>query len=234
MLIPEEQIQEYYDKFFVKDKSYYEKYKNITLSMEGSEREYWTFKDCPRLFSVLDFKEWIEKYEIKSGNKLFYTCKSDKELEYVSYDESYLFSYDESIENDLHTLNNKKVGNNFDFIIFNQTLEHLYNPLLAMKNLYSILKPGGYLYTSVPTINIRHGEPFHFWGMTPMGLCVLSKSAGFTVKELGYWGNLTYLEKIFKNNTWPDIFDVTDKMTDEVKNDPTHPVQTWILVQKEI
>ena len=133
----------------------------------------------------------------------------------------------------MHTLSPQKVGNDFDLVIFNQTLEHLYDPLLAMRNLRSILKPGGFLFTSVPTLNIRHGEPFHFWGMTPMGLCAISKNAGFNIRELGYWGNQIYLEKIFKNNSWPDIFEVTNKITDETRNDPTHPVQTWILLQRD-
>ena len=46
-------------------------------------------------------------------------------------------------------------------------------------------------------------------------------------------GKYIFPKKIFKNNSWPDIFEVTNKITDETRNDPTHPVQTWILLQRD-
>jgi hypothetical protein len=101
-----------------------------------------------------------------------------------------------------------------------------------MKNLYSILKPGGFLYTAVPILSIPHDTPFHFSGFTPMGLAVLCKLAGFDIKEVGYWGNKKYLELMYKDVYWPDIFEMMDQ-NKIVKNDPEVPVQTWILVQKQ-
>jgi 2-polyprenyl-3-methyl-5-hydroxy-6-metoxy-1,4-benzoquinol methylase len=52
--------------------------------------------------------------------------------------------------------NEKRCKNEFDFFIFSQTLEHLYNPFEAVKQIYEIVKPGGYVFTSVPTLNIPH------------------------------------------------------------------------------
>jgi len=46
-------------------------------------------------------------------------------------------------------------------------IEHLYNPFMAMENIYKYIKPGGYVYTSVPTINIPHMTPIHYNGYNP-------------------------------------------------------------------
>jgi len=226
--LTEEQIQEIYNTHILKPETYFTKYSN--LGDLDADIINWEKRDCPRIFSVLDFKEWTYKYGLVSGKKLFYTCNDDYELPYITYLDKHYSNYIEDKKNDLHILNSKKVGNDFDFVLFNHTLEHLYNPLVCLKNLYSILKPGGFLYTAVPTLSIPHDTPIHFYGFTPMGLAVMCKLAGFNIKEVGYWGNKRYLELMYKNTYWPDIFDVVEDGV--IKNDPEAPVQTWILVQK--
>ena len=119
---------------------------------------------------------------------------------------------------------------NYDFIIFNQTIEHLYNPFLCLKNLYDHLNNNGFLYTSVPTINIPHMTPIHFWGVTPIGLCLLMKSVGFQILECGYWGSRKYIEYIFQNNNWPGYNDISNDY--DLGYDPVCQAQTWILVKK--
>lgn len=99
-----------------------------------------------------------------------------------------------------------------------------------MWNLYHHLKPGGFLFTSMPTINIPHMVPFHFNGYTPIGLCMLMKSVGFEVLELGYWGNNDYINKLFINKNWPSYEDLL--IDGNIKHDEGSEVQTWILVQK--
>jgi len=227
--LTEEEIQEIYTTHVVKPENYFTKYSDMkTIDLDLQQ---WSKRDCPRLFSVLEFREWSKKYGFDIGNKLFYTYKKDFELPYIHYTEKYFLDYETNKNNDLHTLDSNKVGNDFDFVLFNHTLEHLYNPLVCMKNLYSILKPGGFLYTAVPILSIPHDTPFHFSGFTPMGLAVLCKLAGFDIKEVGYWGNKKYLELMYKDVYWPDIFEMMDQ-NKIVKNDPEVPVQTWILVQK--
>ena len=114
--------------------------------------------------------------------------------------------------------------------MFHQTIEHLYNPFICLKNLHKHLKDGGYLFTSVPTINIPHLVPFHFNGYTPMGLCMLMMSCGFNIKELGFWGNEDYINYIFKNNKWPDYKELMKNGL--IKNEKNKEAQCWILVQK--
>jgi hypothetical protein len=99
-----------------------------------------------------------------------------------------------------------------------------------MWNLYHHLKPGGMMFTSMPTINIPHMVPFHFNGYTPIGLCMLMKSVGFKILELGYWGNNDYINKLFTNKNWPSYEDLL--IDGNIKHDKGSEVQTWVLVQK--
>ena len=46
-----------------------------------------------------------------------------------------------------------KISRHFDIITVLQTLEHLYNPLQTLMELYRLLKPGGILFVTVPNIN---------------------------------------------------------------------------------
>ena len=118
--------------------------------------------------------------------------------------------------------------NSFDFFLFNQTLEHLYNPFHAVENIYKIVKPGGYVFTSVPTLNIPHMTPVHFNGFTPMGLAMLFLSAGFEIvdetkmserksicKECEHWissaWNGTGKCKLCGCSTWAKIRIATEK-----------------------
>jgi len=226
--LSESDIIKLYETYVKKPEEYFRKANDEYHKLSDFEKSKWFSKDFPRLASIFEFKEWIQKYNLHHVEKLLSTCSGDFELEYVSYDNITLCEYFVDKKYDLHSLDLEE--KEYDFVIFNQTLEHLYNPFLAMKNLYNHLKPGGFLYTTVPTINIPHELPFHFWGITPIGMCALSKSVGFNVLECGYWGNLSYINHIFKHDGWPNTSDVMiDGMIENVENCQS---QTWVLLQK--
>jgi SAM-dependent methyltransferase len=222
----EDEIIRVYQTYVNKPNEYYRKFECLPLEL-NCKKWNWDTKDCSRIFTILDFKEWLVKHSIGHFPKVLATCLTDPELEYITYDKIVVAEYINR-ENDLHTLD--LPGKDFDFIILNQTLEHLYNPFICVENLYNHLKPGGYLFTSVPTINIPHLMPFHFNGYTPIGLCMLMKSAGFEVVETGFWGNLDYMNFMFQNWTWPNYKQLMKN--GEIKNEPGRYVQTWILATK--
>lgn len=184
-------------------------------------------KDFPRVWCVLDFQNWLKKYNLGHFKKVLLTCDSDPEIEHITWDECYYAPYKDG-QNDLHDFNVDH--KDFDFITFHQTLEHLYNPFISMLNLYDHLRTDGYIFTSVPTINIPHAMPFHFNGFTPMGLCLLMKSCGFKIKEIGFWGNRQYINHIFEYNEWPDYRKLIENGI--IKNEKDKNVQCWILAQK--
>lgn len=54
--------------------------------------------------------------------------------------------------------------NTFDCIICTEVLEHVPEPILAIREMSRILKPGGILLMSAPLGSGLHQEPFHFYG----------------------------------------------------------------------
>ena len=209
-----------------KSNDYFTKYNKVP-SVPGDIIN-WETMDCPRVFCILDFIEWIDKHNIKNINYLGYTSNDDPELQFLKYTEKTLLEYPQY---DLHTISTT-CSKLFDFFLFSQTLEHLYNPQLAMINLYKIMAPGGYVFTSVPTINIPHMTPIHFGGYNPMGLATLFISAGFEIVEIGQWGNLDYIQNLFTYHTWAGFKQI--ERDGIVINEERNVCQCWVLARKPI
>jgi hypothetical protein len=202
-----------------KDQTYFDKYNPLPPCPVKLFNYNWGNYDFPRNICILDFIEWVKDIEV---DHLGYTY-DDPELEFIKYNNKTLIKYPEY---DLH----KPIGiNKFDFFLFNQTIEHLYNPFMAITNIYNSLKVGGYVFTSVPTLNIPHMTPFHFNGYNPMGLATLFKSCGFEIIQNGQWGNFDYITELFKTHYWPG----SAVLGDRIQNEERNVCQCWILAQKQ-
>jgi hypothetical protein len=110
----------------------------------------------------------------------------------------------------------------------NQTLEHLYNPILALQNIYNYMAVGGLFYANLPVCNIPHDTPIHYYtGITPTGLGAMLKLAGFSILKIGQWGNVAYFKQMF-DNKWSD-YTYSDNPG---YNDMDCPLITWCLAVK--
>lgn len=222
--ITERDIHHMYETKVKLPDSYFKKYEVLPPCPCERFNYSWSRKDFPRVWCILDFKEWITKYNLGRVGHLAYTSEHDPELEFISAEKATCLNYPPY---DLHTLNHVA---QYDFFLFNQTIEHLHNPFLAIQNIYNALKPGGYVFTSVPTLNIPHNTPVHFNGYNPMGLAMLFKNCKFDILEIGQWGNYDYIQKMFEQNGWPDCHEL---MKDgKIANEERNVCQCWILVQK--
>jgi SAM-dependent methyltransferase len=227
MSFTEEDIRQIYNTKVKLPNEYFKKYE-ILPAIPVSNKRGWVAYDYPRIRCILDFRDWVKKHNLEYVNHLAYTYNEDPELEFVNFIKNTEISFPPY---DLHTISNH-YKNEFDFFIFNQTLEHLYNPFEAVKQIYTTLKPGGYVFTSVPTLNIPHSTPLHFNGFTPMGLAMLFKTANFDIVEMGQWGNYEYIQKLFQTHSWPNCDDL--KMpTGIIKNEERNVCQCWILAKKQ-
>jgi SAM-dependent methyltransferase len=218
-------IQSLYDRYVVKTDDYFRRFRDIRSYFDASELAVYETLDPPRVVSLVDFKDWIAAYGLARGKRLLLTSREDYEIRYLEYEETTVAEYP---PHDLHALDLPQ--REHDFVLLNQTLEHLHSPLLALENLRNHMRDGGCIYITVPTLNIPHMTPIHFWGITPVGLCALATQAGFEVCECGYWGNLKYIRHLFSRNRWPCLKDVL--AWGKLETDPACQAQTWILARK--
>jgi hypothetical protein len=225
-MFSEDEINNFYYTTVKKPDSYFKKWESVPECPVKIYNYKWQDFDFPRTWCILDFKEWIEKYNIKEIKHLGFTCTTDPELEFLNAEEKTLIKYPPY---DLHSIGNS-FENEFDFFLFNQTLEHLYNPFQSVAEIFKTVKPGGYVFTSVPTLNIPHCMPIHFNGFTPLGLAMLFKVNGFEVLEIGQWGNFRYIQTLFNTHSWPGYDSL--QINGVVENEERNVCQTWILAKK--
>ena len=203
--------------------------KYVPLPMQFNNKKWrWENKDFPRIISLLEFKNYMLEYDKTFENVLSFNGTTDPEYEYINYKNCDNFNYDDdNIKYDLHNLNlNKK---DYDFVMINQTIEHLYDPIRVLKNIYDHMCIGGIFYTNVPVNNIPHSTPYHFYtGVTPVGLGMMVKLAGFEILKIGQWGNKKYLNKMFESG-WTD-YNYNDNPG---YNDINCPLITWCLCIKK-
>jgi SAM-dependent methyltransferase len=84
----------------------------------------------------------------------------------------------------------------YDFVLFNQVMEHLPDPPRVLKELFRVMKPGGRLIYSGPLFYEEHEQPYDFFRYTSFGVRLLFQDAGFAVQRLdwleGYFGTVAY------------------------------------------
>jgi SAM-dependent methyltransferase len=87
-------------------------------------------------------------------------------------------------------------NNRFDYIVFNQVMEHLPEPKSVLLELNRILKPNGKMIFSAPLVYEEHEQPYDFYRYTQFGVKYLMESAGFKIERIdwleGYFGNVGY------------------------------------------
>lgn len=72
----------------------------------------------------------------------------------------------------------------FDSVVCTEVLEHVPDPLLALKEMRRVLKPGGTLLLTVPLYWPRHEVPYDFYRYPYDGLLYLVKGAGLQLEKL--------------------------------------------------
>ena len=167
--------------------------------------------EFPRLITLLEFERLVTKHAIAAERVLMLNggADGDPELAYLDHRHVDRADYDEDPARfDLHSPQFDR--SDYDFAILSQTLEHLYDPGLAVAQLFTALAPGGYVWASVPTVSQLHSIPHHFiTGFTPIGVACLFAHAGFEVVEVGQWGNNDFVSQTFALGIFPTFYDLT-------------------------
>lgn len=83
----------------------------------------------------------------------------------------------------------------FDVVMFNHSLEHIYNPLETLKEAHRILKPGGLLFISIPNAGgleakifgkwwVHWDTPRHLYHFNTVTMAQLVARAGFRLETM--------------------------------------------------
>ncbi len=163
----------------------------------------WENKDLPRVIALLEFERFVKETNI-SYKKGLAINGLDPEWHYLPQENIVRIDYlQDPIKYGLHRLD--LPDKNFDFVMVNQTFEHVYDPIRCLENIYKHMRPGGILYFNVPANTIPHDMPFHHYNaFTAVGIGAIVKAAGFKILTIGQWGNSEYLQEMHKTNSWPD------------------------------
>lgn len=211
------------------------KYAELPLDLNDDEKWNWEGKDFPRIVSLLEFKSFIEYNSLEFSNACILNGgKYEPEMRYIKSNRLICCNYEENKEKyDLLKLN--LPSKEFDLIVCNHTLEHVQDPQLAVKNIHSHVKNGGWVYASVPVVSPPHDTPFHFYtGITPTGLGCLFKSAGFEIIDIGCWGNSEYSSYVLSPERYDKLPFPDYTMIKDYRNDLDRPVVTWIFARKNV
>ena len=206
-----------------------------------------------RVTSLFDFDKLSTLENFKKINKLCVVSGSKDELEARFLNPREIFTttledgYDLTEDWSVPGFINKDILGSFDFVMCNQVLEHVPDPMRAFKNLVLLAKPGAYIWVSIPVINRIHDEPnFYSSGYHPRFLRFLGDINGLDSIYIGAWGSLKY--KIFAvSRNWPpfkkltrgfrsnsDLIFPIGMFLNGTKLNSKHLVDTWGLFKNKV
>jgi SAM-dependent methyltransferase len=121
-----------------------------------------TLKKIPAGFTILDagagecqFKKFCSHLEYSAQDFARYDGHGDVGLQMGSWDNTKL-----DIISDITSI--PRDNDSFDSIMCTEVLEHVPDPVAALKELNRLLRKGGYLLITAPFASITHFAPYHF------------------------------------------------------------------------
>jgi SAM-dependent methyltransferase len=74
--------------------------------------------------------------------------------------------------------------NSFDTVVSTEVLEHVPDPQRALREMFRVVKPGGFVIVSTPLYWPRHEVPYDFFRYPYDGLLHLCKEAGLELEKM--------------------------------------------------
>lgn len=184
--------------------------------------------------TVYDYNDSIQWGRVVMNNKTEHyvsslNYKSFKALEISGYKwKEFGFADYTRIDYPEYDICCNTLNDSFDIIIAEQVLEHVLFPYRAVKNLYSMLNPGGLAVITTPFLIKVHGAPCDCSRWTELGLTQLLIEGGFEKNNIktGSWGNESCVVANFQE--WVKF----DAKVHSLENDPEFPLVVWAFAHK--
>jgi SAM-dependent methyltransferase len=113
----------------------------------------------------------------------------------------------------------------YDLVICEQVLEHVTDPLNAVRTLRRLCSDEWRVYVSTPFLVALHGHPGDYWRFTPSGLRCLLESQGLSPLWVRSWGNRQVVTASF--DRWAPY-----RRWKTLKNEAHLPAVVWALAAR--
>ena len=124
--------------------------------------------------------------------------------------------------------------NSFDFVISDQVLEHVENPLKAIAESRRVLKQGGIAIHTTCFISYFHPSPKDYWRFSPDALRFLCRDFSEIIQCEG-WGNMMATMISLLGDRFRGV-SISEKMSLRrwlaTANYERYPIVTWIIARK--
>jgi len=121
-----------------------------------------------------------------------YILEKSSISEYIGLDIENTLEYDKNIKPN-YTWDGNKIpfeNDSFNTIIATEVLEHCYNPIQTLKEIFKVLSKDGHLFITVPFLWTLHEVPHDEYRYTPFSLQKMLEGVGFKIiiiKSTGGW-----------------------------------------------
>lgn len=178
-----------------------------------------TYTKWSRVMMAEDMRKWVRELEPSRLDALEISGTAWSDFGFKSYKTTHYPDYD--------VCEGALSDQTFDLVIADQVFEHLLWPYRAGRNIYKMVRPGGYVLLSVPFLVRIHGE-VDCTRWTETGLKHFLAECGFPLDEVktGSWGNRACVKANF--NYWARY----RKRIHSLRNEPRFPYVVWALARK--
>lgn len=119
----------------------------------------------------------------------------------------------------------------FDYVLCTEVLEHVFNPIEAIKELARICKTGGKIIITTPFTSGLHQEPYHYYsGFSPHFYKKIAEKYGLSIEDFKSQGDFFKLMSWFTNLSMQFRLPYSDNF---IVDTVSHYMQSFYLTMSE-
>jgi SAM-dependent methyltransferase len=125
-------------------------------------------------------------------------------------------------------ITNDALVERFDIVIADQVLEHVIEPVAAVRNMRAMLRPEGWALIATPFLFRVHARPHDYCRWTELGLRKLLMDGGFASENIRSfsWGN----KACARAHIGGEVRDYG--FGKDLSNDDDYPIMVWAFAQR--